>query len=52
LFAGCSPGKFPLLPLLNRAIAAKRLQGTLHNGEWCDVGTPERLAELNVRLRP
>jgi len=51
LFAACSPGKFPLLPLLNRAIAAKRLQGTLHTGDWCDVGTAERLAELNVRLR-
>jgi N-acetyl-alpha-D-muramate 1-phosphate uridylyltransferase len=50
LFAGCSAGKFPLLPLLNRAIAAKRLQGTLHTGDWCDVGTTERLAELNERL--
>jgi len=50
LFVGCSPGKFPLLPLFNRAIAAKRLQGTLHAGDWCDVGTPERLAELNFRL--
>ena len=50
LFAGCSPGKFPLLPLFNRAIAAKRLQGSLHTGDWCDVGTPERLAELNDRL--
>ena len=50
LFAGCSPGKFPLLPLLNRAIAAKRLQGTLHTGDWCDVGTPERLAELEARV--
>jgi MurNAc alpha-1-phosphate uridylyltransferase len=50
LFAGCSAGKFPLLPLLNRAIAAKRLQGTVHTGDWCDVGTTERLAELNERL--
>ena len=29
LFAGCSPGKFPLLPLLKRAIAAGRLRGEL-----------------------
>ena len=27
LFAGCAPGKFPLLPLLQRAIAARRAAG-------------------------
>jgi MurNAc alpha-1-phosphate uridylyltransferase len=51
LFAGCEPGRFPLRPLLNRAIAAARLRGQLHRGEWCDVGTPERLAELDQRVR-
>ena len=50
-FAGCSPGKFPLLPLLKRAIAARRLRGVLHQGEWCDVGTPERLATLDAQVR-
>jgi len=49
LFAGCSPGKFPLLPLFKRAIAAGRLAGQLHRGEWCDVGTPRRLAELDAQ---
>ena len=29
-FAGCAAGRFPLLPLLNRAIAARRLRGELH----------------------
>ncbi len=47
LFAGCEPGRFPLLPLLERAIAAGRLQGQLHGGEWHDIGTPERLAALD-----
>jgi MurNAc alpha-1-phosphate uridylyltransferase len=51
LFAGCEPGKFPLLPLLKRAIAAGRLRGELHSGEWCDVGTPERLSLLDTQLR-
>jgi N-acetyl-alpha-D-muramate 1-phosphate uridylyltransferase len=50
-FGGCSPGRFPLLPLLNRAIAAGLVRGQVHRGEWCDVGTAERLASLDARLR-
>ena len=50
-FEGCVGGKFPMLPLLKRAIAAGRLRGQLHEGEWCDVGTPQRLAELDERVR-
>lgn len=49
-FAGCTPGRFPLLPLLNRAIAAERVRGEVHPGQWCDVGTAERLAGLSARL--
>jgi N-acetyl-alpha-D-muramate 1-phosphate uridylyltransferase len=47
-FAGCVPGKFPLLPLLLRAMAQGRLRGELYQGLWSDVGTPERLAALNL----
>jgi len=50
-FGGCTPGRFPLLPLLNRAIAAGLVRAQVHRGEWCDVGTPERLASLDARLR-
>jgi MurNAc alpha-1-phosphate uridylyltransferase len=50
-FAGCEPGKFPLLPLLKRAIAARRLRGQVYRGEWSDIGTPERLALLEQQLR-
>lgn len=50
-FAGCSPGKFPMLPLLKRAIAARLLRGEIHRGEWCDVGTPQRLATLDAEVR-
>jgi MurNAc alpha-1-phosphate uridylyltransferase len=50
-FGGCTPGRFPLLPLLNRAIAAGLVRGEVHRGEWCDVGTVERLASLDARLR-
>ena len=50
-FDGASGERFPLLPLLNRAIAAQRVRGELHRGAWSDVGTPERLAALDARLR-
>ena len=49
-FAGCTAGRFPLLPLLNRAIAAGKVRGAVHRGQWCDVGTAERLASLSARL--
>jgi MurNAc alpha-1-phosphate uridylyltransferase len=46
LFQGCTAGRFPLLPLLRRAIAAGQLHGQLFTGAWCDVGSVERLAAL------
>jgi N-acetyl-alpha-D-muramate 1-phosphate uridylyltransferase len=46
-FAGCAPGRFPLLPLLRQAIALGRLQGELYGGQWADIGTAARLATLN-----
>jgi N-acetyl-alpha-D-muramate 1-phosphate uridylyltransferase len=49
-FAGCTPGKFPLLPLLRRAIAQGALSGELHAGRWFDIGTVERLAALDAEL--
>ncbi len=50
LFDGCSPGRFPLAPLLRRAAGEGRLSGLLHDGFWTDVGTPERLYALRARL--
>ena len=45
---GIAPGtKAPLDPLLQQAAAEGRLGGEVHAGLWSDVGTPERLAELN-----
>ena len=37
----------PLAPLLRRAIDAGRVSAECYTGRWTDVGTPERLAELN-----
>ena len=47
LFAGCEPGRFPLAPMLRAAARDGRMAGTLYEGLWEDVGTPERLADLN-----
>lgn len=38
----------PLAPLLRRAMDAGRVSASLYTGRWTDVGTPERLAELNA----
>lgn len=50
-FAGCTPGKFPLLPLLKRTMDQGQVTGEYYRGGWIDVGTPQRLAELDVFLR-
>ena len=50
-FAGCQPGRFPLLPLLVRAINARRLRGPRHAGAWLDVGSPARLAAVDAKIR-
>jgi MurNAc alpha-1-phosphate uridylyltransferase len=51
LFEGCSDGVFKLAPLLRAAARAGRVSGELHEGPWLDIGTPERLAELDAHLR-
>lgn len=37
----------PLAPLLRRAMDAGRVGASVYRGQWVDVGTPERLAQLN-----
>jgi len=48
LFDGCTPGRFPLAPLLREAMDAAMVGGEHYGGRWLDVGTPERLAELQT----
>ena len=48
-FAACSPGRFPLAPMLQAAADEGRLSGTVYSGLWEDVGTVERLEGLNRR---
>lgn len=40
--------KAPLAPLLRRAMDNHRVSAELYTGPWTDVGTPQRLAELNA----
>lgn len=47
LFDGCEAGRFPLAPLLREAADAGQLSGSLYEGTWEDVGTQQRLDELN-----
>jgi MurNAc alpha-1-phosphate uridylyltransferase len=51
LVAPVRPGeRAQLAPLLRAAAEDGRLSGELHAGAWHDVGTAERLAELEARL--
>jgi len=50
LFARCGPGRFPLGPLLRRAMAVRQVNGEHYTGGWRDIGTPQRLAELDREL--
>lgn len=45
-FDGCEAGRFPLAPMLREAADHGQLSGSLYEGLWADVGTPERLAAL------
>jgi MurNAc alpha-1-phosphate uridylyltransferase len=47
LFADCTPGAFPLAPLLRAAMDEGRVTGEHFTGSWFDIGTPERLADVN-----
>ncbi|MCL6415407.1 nucleotidyltransferase family protein [Aestuariirhabdus sp. Z084] len=51
LFAGASPGKFALAPLLRQAMGQGKVSGEYYSGHWSDVGTIERLQQLEAHLR-
>lgn len=36
--------RFPLAPLLRRAVAMRMVTGSVHRGAWFDIGTPQCLA--------
>ena len=51
LFAGIARGEAAkLAPLLKDAMAQGLVSGSHHQGEWHDIGTPERLQALDSQL--
>jgi N-acetyl-alpha-D-muramate 1-phosphate uridylyltransferase len=46
-FSGLKSGTLALAPLLRNFIGKNKVSAQQHQGSWCDVGTPERLAMLN-----
>ncbi|WP_040521697.1 N-acetylmuramate alpha-1-phosphate uridylyltransferase MurU [Aliiglaciecola lipolytica] len=47
LFAELSQKKRPLAPLLFELVEKSQLSGQQHQGIWFDIGTPQRLDEIN-----
>lgn len=50
LFDSVPDGKAPLAPLLRQAMAKGDVSGEHYCGGWVDVGTPQRLSELDEAL--
>lgn len=50
LFRDCRPGRFPLAPMLRTAMEKGLVSGEHYTGAWRDIGTPERLGELERLL--
>lgn len=46
LFDECQDGSFALAPILRHTISQDLVAGELYEGEWMDIGTPERLKVL------
>ena len=38
-------------PLLHEAIATGDVKGVLYQGYWADIGTPERLQQVDMLVR-
>ena len=47
LFDNTAPGKTKLAPILRLAMAQNRVTGEQFNGFWMDIGTPQRLDDLD-----
>lgn len=50
-FHSIEAGKQALAPMLRTAMATQQVSGEIYQGSWWDIGTPERLKELNIRFK-
>ena len=50
LFNGIPYGKSSTIPLLRAAMKEGKVTGELFEGQWLDIGTPQRLELLNAEL--
>lgn len=50
MFAGLTNEKRPLKPLFEQAITEQKVTGELYQGNWSDIGTIERLKQLEAEL--
>ena len=51
MFAGLENGKRPLAPLLKQAMQQQQVAAEKLQGIWVDVGTPERLEQLDQQIK-
>jgi MurNAc alpha-1-phosphate uridylyltransferase len=51
LFSHTPDGAFPLAPLLCSAMLDGQVSGEYYAGQWMDIGSPQRLSELDRKLR-
>lgn len=49
-FAEAKPGKKALAPMLRKKSELNKVSGEIYNGQWVDIGTIERLAQLRSYL--
>jgi MurNAc alpha-1-phosphate uridylyltransferase len=50
LFEGLEVAKLPLAPILKDAISKHQVTANLYSGRWFDIGTPQRLKEINMLM--
>ena len=50
-FAAISEGPQKLAPYLRSAMDLRQVSAEVYYGEWADIGTPERLAQVNLQQR-
>ncbi|WP_122897995.1 N-acetylmuramate alpha-1-phosphate uridylyltransferase MurU [Acinetobacter sp. B51(2017)] len=51
MFSGLDAGKRALAPLLKAAMLDGKIAASKLQGDWVDVGTPERLTQLDQQIR-